>query len=73
MWPYFDCASATQTFITCHCPQAYVNVLMLGSQNKATFSGVLRKKKKKKGDHLSGVKLGGIFSCRLFFFFGDQA
>ena len=39
------------------------------SQNKATFSGVLQKKKKK-GHHLSGVKFRGIFSYRLFF--GDQ-
>ena len=48
MWPYLDFkASATQTFITCHCPQACSNVFMLISQNKATFSGVLQKKKKK--------------------------
>ena len=32
------------------------------SQSKATFSGVLQKKKKKKGPHLSGVKFGGTCS-----------
>ena len=36
----------------------------------ATFSGVLQKKKK--GHHMSGVKFGGIFGYRLFFFGGIE-